>query len=124
MRAIAHYMTPQPWVVQLDESIAVARQLLAHHEIRHLPVLDGVDLAGMVIERDLVAATDRIETVSEVMTPAHEVDVTTSLDAVLEMMADLQWDAVVVTMQGQIEGIFTAMDAVRVLRDLVCRKAA
>lgn len=125
MRTIAHYMTPQPWVVQLDDSIAVARQMLATREVHHLPVLDGTNLAGMVVERDLMLAAERTgATVADVMTTAHEVDIGMSLDVVLEMMADLRWDAVVVTQQGRIEGIFTAMDAVRVLRDRLRRRAA
>ncbi len=126
MKRIADYMTPQPWSVQLDDSIGVARQMLAQREIRHLPVLDGNRSVGMVTERELALAADRAgATVEAVMAPAHSVDAGALLADVLEAMLDRRWDAVVVTAEdGSVEGIFTAMDAVRMLRDLVKRRAA
>ena len=125
MRGIANYMTRQPWAVRVDDSTAVARRMLAEREVHHLPVLDGEQLVGMVTERDLAVAADRIGVpVEAVMTTVHLVDVETPLDAVLEMMSEHRWDAVVATSDGRIEGIFTAMDAVRVLRDLLRRRAA
>lgn len=118
-------MTRQPWAVRVDDSTAVARRMLAEREVRHLPVLDGDQLVGMVTERDLAIAADRIGVpVEAVMTTVHFVDVDTPLEAVLETMSEHRWDAVVVTSDGRIEGIFTAMDAVRVLRDLLRRRAA
>lgn len=126
MRRIADYMTRQPWSVQLDDSIGVARQMLAQREIHHLPVLDGKRAVGMVTERELALAADRaMATVEAVMAPAHSVDVGEPLADVLEAMVGRQWDAVVVTTEdGRVEGIFTAMDAVRMLRDTVKRRAA
>jgi acetoin utilization protein AcuB len=119
MKRIADYMTRQPWSVQLDDSIGVARQMLAQREIRHLPVLDGDRSVGMVTERELALAADRAgATVEAVMAPAHSVDASASLADVLDAMLSRRWDAVVVTDEaGAVEGIFTAMDAVRLLRD-------
>ena len=126
MKRIADYMTRQPWSVQLDDSIGVARQMLAQREIHHLPVLDGKRAVGMVTDRELARAADRAgATVDAVMAPAHSVDVDASLADVLEAMDDRQWDAVVVTSDdGRVEGIFTAMDAVHLLRGVVKRRAA
>lgn len=118
MRTIAHYMTKQPWSVQIDDSVGVARLMLAERQVHHLPVLDGGKLVGMVTERGLARSRDgEAMTVEQVMTLAHEVDASTGLGDALELMAERQHDAVVVTGEGRIEGIFTAMDAVRVLRD-------
>ena len=125
MRSIAHYMTRQPWSVQLDDSVSVARHMMAERQIRHLPVLDGRVLVGMVTERGLVAAADRVgATVEDVMTSARNLDVSTPLTDVLDIMAERHADAVVITKDGRVDGIFTAMDAVRVLRDLLQRQAA
>lgn len=119
MKRIADYMTRQPWSVQLDDSIGVARQMLAQREIRHLPVLDGDRSVGMVTERELARAADRAgATVEAVMAPAHSIDASASLADVLDAMLSRRSDAVVVTDEaGAVEGIFTAMDAVRLLRD-------
>jgi acetoin utilization protein AcuB len=115
MKTIANYMTSQPWAVQLDDSVAVAKQMLAAREIRHLPVLDGGRLVGMVTERDL--AGNRTATVDHVMASVREIDAATALDDALQIMLDENRDAVVVTEDGEVAGIFTAMDAVRVLFD-------
>src|SRR5262249_1394004 len=64
MKRMLDVMTRQPWTVQLDDSLAVARRMIAEREIRHLPVLDGGVVVGMVTERDLASTRDRIGTVS------------------------------------------------------------
>lgn len=121
MSAIADYMTPQPWAIQVDDSLSLARQMLAERNIHHLPVLDGQHLVGMLIQRDLALAADRVAPgVEEFMTTVHYVDVSTPIEEVLERMNARGWDAVVVVSgDQQIEGIFTAMDAVRVLREVL-----
>jgi len=125
MTAIARHMTRQPWSVQLDDSVAVARQMLAQREIHHLPVLDGKLLVGIVTERDLALASNRVAaTVEQVMTTVHRVDKGMPLEEVLEMMYSSRNDAVVVTDGDRVEGIFTAMDAVRVLHQRLRRHAA
>jgi len=120
MKQISDVMTRQPWTVLLDDSLAVARRMIAEREIRHLPVLDGREVVGMVTERDLAAAPDRLGTVADVMVAAHRVPAETPLGDVLDEMTANHWDAVIVTGHHDVQGIFTATDAVRVLRDLVC----
>ncbi|HEU0029102.1 MAG TPA: CBS domain-containing protein [Kofleriaceae bacterium] len=119
-------MTPHPWSVQIDDAVTVAREMLAERAIHHLPVLDQRQLVGMVTERDLILAHNRIAaTVEEVMTTAYRVDGEAPLEQVLDWMAERGSDAVVVTEpDGKPIGIFTAMDAIRVLRDLLRRRAA
>jgi acetoin utilization protein AcuB len=124
MRRIAEVMTRQPWTVQIDDSLAVARRMIAEREIRHLPVLDGGKVVGMTTERELALAADRLGTVSDAMIPVHRVDPGTPLDEVLEMMMTQRKDAVVVTGDGAVEGIFTASDAIRVLCDVLRRREA
>ncbi|MBX3161013.1 MAG: CBS domain-containing protein [Deltaproteobacteria bacterium] len=114
MQTIANYMTKQPWAVQVDDSIAVARQMMAEREIHHLPVLDGGELVGMLTHGDVAREG---ATVEEVMGLACAVDANVAFGDALEVMLARGRDAVVITRDGKIEGIFTAMDAVRVLRD-------
>jgi acetoin utilization protein AcuB len=124
MKRISDFMTRQPWTVQLDDSIAVARRMLAEREIHHLPVLDGGVVAGMVTERDLAIAPHRTGTVADALAPIHQVSAETPLVDVLDEMTTNHFDAVVVTHDSRVEGIFTASDAVRVLADLMRRRAA
>jgi acetoin utilization protein AcuB len=124
MKRIADLMTPQPWTVQLDDSLAIARQMLVEREIHHLPVLDGGTVVGMVTERDLAHATNRLGTVADVVVPATIVAADTALDNALDVMATSRSDAVIVTSEGAVEGIFTSSDAVRELRDVLRRRRA
>lgn len=124
MKRIADLMTPQPWTVQLDDSLAVARQMLVEREIHHLPVLDGGNVVGMVTERDLAHTANRLGTVADVVVPATTVAADTSLDSALDVMATKRSDALIVTHEGSVEGIFTASDAVRELRDVLRRRRA
>lgn len=48
-------MTPQPRTLQAEASAYDAALLIAHEGIRHVPVMDGDRLIGVVTERDLFA---------------------------------------------------------------------
>jgi acetoin utilization protein AcuB len=123
MQRIRDVMTSLPWTVQVDDSLAVARRMLAEREIRHLPVLDGAAVIGMVNDRDVALAGDRLGTVADALMPVHQVAADTPFGDVLDQMTVNHWDAVVVTDDGRVEGIFTATDGLRVLADFVRRTA-
>ena len=118
---IKTYMTRQPWSVQVDDSLGVARQMMAQLEVHHLPVLERKKLVGMITDRDLVTAASRLDApVQDIMTTsALCVDAETPLDEVLERMIERKSDAVVVTSRDEVAGIFTANDAVRVLSEVL-----
>jgi acetoin utilization protein AcuB len=47
------WMTQDPMTVQTEETVTHAAQLMKDHSIRHLPVLSGKKLVGIVSDRDL-----------------------------------------------------------------------
>ena len=47
-------MTPSPLVVTPSTSVMSARRIMRHAGIRHLPVLDGDVLIGMLSDRDVI----------------------------------------------------------------------
>ena len=51
-------MTPFPYVVQVDDSLLYAREVMVRHRVRHLPVKNGAVLAGVLSDRDLKRAFD------------------------------------------------------------------
>lgn len=51
--SIAEVMTPDPVTVSADAGVLEAMLLMARHKVRHLPVLQGGFLVGLVSERDL-----------------------------------------------------------------------
>ena len=50
------YMTTTPHTINKDQPLAYAHKVMRDHKIRHLPVLDGDSLAGMVSIGDLLKA--------------------------------------------------------------------
>jgi acetoin utilization protein AcuB len=116
-------MTPIPYVVQVDDSLLYAREVMVRHRIRHLPVKDGKTLAGVLSDRDLKRALDpdlglppKDELfVREVFEPeAYVVNSSEPLDNVLEHMATEHIGSALVIKDGHLVGIFTATDACRV----------
>jgi acetoin utilization protein AcuB len=121
--AVASVMTPFPYSIDVADSLRRARGLMIEHEIRHLPVLHGQTLVGVLSDRDIKRALDpemglpprdellvRDAYVSE----PYAVDASTALDVVLEYMAAHQVGSAIVTKHGRLAGIFTATDACRI----------
>lgn len=53
---IGDVMTPNPVVVQRDDTIEAAAQLMLREKVSGLPVLDGDQIVGMITESDLFRA--------------------------------------------------------------------
>jgi CBS domain-containing protein len=59
MLSVAEIMTTNVQTLGPDDSLAEARKLMAEHHIRHIPIVeDGDRLAGLVTQRDVLAAAD------------------------------------------------------------------
>lgn len=130
MPPIERYMTSQPWVIAPGNSLAEAHGLMREHGIRHLPVVDRGTLVGIVSEGDLRLVESfgvmRGARVHEAMTePAYTVRGHTPVDEVVRVFSDRKYGSVVVVSEdGAVEGIFTVVDACRVLADVLERTVA
>jgi acetoin utilization protein AcuB len=132
MPSMSRYMTRQPWTIPKDAKMSHAHRLMRMHHIRHLPVLDRGQLVGMVTERDLhlietLPGGDPDEvTVAEAMTAeVYVVCADDPVDGVVEKMADHKYgSAVVVNQHGTVAGIFTTIDAMQVLAEVLRRATA
>ena len=60
-QAIRHWMTPEPQTISVDADAEEALQQMLDGGFRHLPVMDGERLAGMVSMRDLSRTRVRID---------------------------------------------------------------
>lgn len=127
MPAIDRYMTREPYSVTSTDTLERVRNLMTMHAIRHLPVIDGGRLVGVIAERD-VAAIERIPgvdlariEVARLMGKPLAVWGETPLDEVSELMTTRKADCVVVQGGHGVAGIFTATDALTALTDLLRR---
>ena len=123
---IQKYMTTTPHSIGAEQPLARAHEMLREHRIRHLPVLRGGQLVGMLTQRDLAL----IETLKDV--DAHTVSVedamstdlytvapSTPLDAVVGEMAEKKYGSAVILDNHHVVGIFTTVDACNALVDLL-----
>ena len=119
---IADFMTPIPHTVGSEQTITFAQQLMQKYGIRHLPVLHGGELYGIVSDRDLgmIAGLNEVNpdatTVEEAMTQeAYTVSKDTPLFSVLEEMLEHKYGSAVVVEGMKIVGIFTTHDSLKLL---------
>lgn len=120
---VYRYMTPCPQTIQREATLASARAVMIRYAVRHLPVLDGPDLVGILSERDLAVAErlgDPLETVvAEAMSPDPCIALPmTPLAEVAETMLRHKHGAVLIVDRGSVVGVFTAVDALRAVVEL------
>lgn len=120
---VAQFMTQSPYTIAYDQPMAVAQRIMREQRIRHLPVLRGGVLAGIVSQRDIyfletIAGTDPEKvSVYEAMTAdPYQVPPECPLDEVAEEMAKHRFGYAVVTEPGRgVVGVFTTTDALTAL---------
>jgi acetoin utilization protein AcuB len=124
--SISKYMTTTPRTVGGDTSLAEAARLMRESGIRHLPVVDGDKLYGIITERDVsfVESFNDVDaeriTVSEAMREKpYTVAPDASLDEVVATMAEQKYGSAVIVQNGHVVGVFTTVDACRALSELL-----
>ncbi len=127
---IREYMTPTPVTVGQEQTLAHAAEVMKQHGIRHLPVLHGGQLVGVVTERDvaLLSAQEHLDpskiSVEDAMSPStYSVGPDTPLrDVVAHLAAHRLGSAVVVDRAEHVHGIFTTVDGMQMLAELLAEK--
>ena len=127
---IGRFMTLGPRTIGAKEMLAAAHQAMRTHDIRHLPVLDGSRLVGLISQRDLylietLKGVDPAEVmVEEAMSDTpFVIDPEASLARVVREMAKHKCGCAVVADRGEVVGVFTTTDALRVLDALLTEKS-
>ncbi len=126
--AIRRFMTPSPFTIGSEQTIARASELMRKHAVRHLPVLHGGELVGVLTERDVAFAAavrgldpERVTVGDAMMPEAYTVHPDAAIGPVVQHMADRRYGCVVVMDGAQVIGILTAIDAMRILARLIER---
>ncbi|MCB0363532.1 MAG: CBS domain-containing protein [Bdellovibrionales bacterium] len=119
---VGEYMTRVPKSIGFDQSIAKAQEVMRELRIRHLPVLKGGKLVGVLTDRDinLVLTFKDVnpETlcVDEAFTPdPYFATPDTLLKEVANRMAEGKFGCSIVLDHNKLVGIFTEIDAYRAL---------
>ena len=136
---VGNYMTPEPLTVDEDESMGDALVVMRRQQIRHLPVVSGNTLVGIVTDRDLRRASPSLLSgiaeekykeilestpISRIMTrEPFTVRLDTNLKDAVRLMVDKKISSLPVVNGSELVGIFTEVDALRVLLDVLPKEA-
>lgn len=123
---IQRYMTTSPHSIGVNQTLAQAHHMLQEYGIRHLPVLEGGRLVGLVTDRDLrlVETLPGVDPKSVMVedamaTSVYSVSPDTPLDQVLESMADHKYGSAVVMQNNKVVGILTTVDVCRAFYEML-----
>lgn len=123
---IQRYMTTAPHTIGDDQPLVTAHKVLREHHIRHLPVLRGGRIVGMLTERDLalVETLRGVDAATTTVADAMSQDVFTvrpssPLDEVAEELAERKLGSAIVVDNGHVVGIVTTVDLCRALAELL-----
>jgi acetoin utilization protein AcuB len=127
---IYKYMTVCPLTIARSEPLEHAKKAMLEKSIRHLPVLDGGALVGVVSERDveivlaLAGKSHATVTVEDAMTPEpYIVAADAKLARVAGDMARHKYGCAIVLERGAVAGVFTTVDALKVLAKMLDAEA-
>ena len=123
---IAELMTSSPHTIGQEQPLSVGYRMMREHGIRHLPVLHGGKLVGVLSQRDLHfietlkdVDPEKVE-VSEAMTQdTYAVGPRATLRKVAAEMSENKYGSAVVLDKERVVGIFTTVDGMRVLSQLL-----
>ena len=129
MTAIAKYMTAGPHTIGREQSLTAAKQLMHKNHVRHLPVLHAGELVGVVSERevDVISALPGSKqlSVEDAMVPdVYAISEDAPLETVAAEMARLKIGSAVVLKGADVVGVFTAVDGLRALADVLRSRPA
>lgn len=123
---ISKYMTTLPVSIGADQSLAKAGEVMARLRVRHLPVLDGGKLVGILSDRDLklVESFNDVDpkkvNVSEAYSPDPYIAAPdSSLAEVCAEMAAHKYGCALVCDNHKLVGIFTWVDALNAFNELL-----
>ncbi len=120
------FMTVTPHTIGAEQTIDAAHKLMNENEIRHLPVLKGGQISGVISDRDLKLAMS-IRGVEAAKTTVEEIASSevflvkpeSKLDEVAKIMAEKKIGSVLVVDHHRLVGIFTTTDALKALNELL-----
>ena len=128
---IADHMTRSPITVDKTTSLAAALKIMEENGFRHLPVVEGGQLLGVVSERELrclenMEGFNSAHCVVEDFTlvPTYAVAPDSLVRDVARAMAERKLGSAVVVEGTKVVGMFTTIDALRVLASVLDASAA
>jgi acetoin utilization protein AcuB len=122
------FMTPFPHTIDVDAPLEDAHKLMRGRRFRHLPVISGGEIVGVLTDRDikLVLGPDfgspderELRVRDAYVERPCIVPASTPVAKVARVMAQNRIGSAIVTKHGKLVGIFTVTDACRALAQII-----
>jgi acetoin utilization protein AcuB len=128
---VEKYMTKSPHTIGIDQPLSQAHVMMHKHLIRHLPVLSGGKLVGVLTDRDLHLVETLKDVDPEVVavedamsTSVYSIPPDTPLDEVATEMAEHKYGcAVVMDDHHHVAGVLTTVDIARALAEVLRQRS-
>jgi acetoin utilization protein AcuB len=124
--SIEHFMTPNPHCIGRAQPLATAHERMRALGVRHLPVLEGGKLVGILSQRDLFFVETlrdvdpaRVPVEDAMTTDVYVVPPQRSVGEVAAKMVERKYGSAVVVRDDRVVGIFTTTDALRTVMSIV-----
>ena len=135
---VSHYMTQKLITATPEMSVKQAFLLMRTHRVRHIPVVEGEDLVGIISDRDLrrprwaeqvedwtsYYQVDENHTVSDIMSRNPEtVRASDEIRKAVTIFRERRYGALpVLNKDGELVGILSAQDLLSALDELLSRQ--
>ena len=116
---ISNYMSANPQTIAPTTTVAEALVMMRQKNIRHLPVVDGDNILGMVTDKDIDSSVSPALigqlTMQEIMAAPLTISTTTSIHGAAKMLFEKKNTGLLVTENNKLVGIITLADMLKVL---------
>ena len=123
MPRVARVMTPFPFALPGDADLDAAFEMMDEHDIRHIPVVRGDTVLGVVSERDLWRARAQgrsdIDMAGLISHDPYIVEWNAYLHEVADVMGERKIGSAVVLREGRLAGILTTTDICSFLAEVL-----
>ena len=117
-------MTANPHTVGQTQPLAAAWAMMREHSIRHLPVLHGGELVGVLTANELRVVealpgvdSDVVKVEEALSGDTYAVAPETPVGEVVSHMAKHKISSAIIVAHEKVQGVFTIDDALRLLSD-------
>lgn len=123
---VSKFMTPTPHTVERHATLAKASLLMQQHAIRHLPVMDGNRLLGIITERDIrfaqsfdIVDPEKVSVYGAMAEELYSTSPDTPIDEVVSTMAQRKLGSAVIVQDQRVVGLLTTVDVCRAFSEFL-----